>query len=150
MGYAEKSVRRRSGNGDGGASSIIKSSFIGFGVSVAVTVVLWFASAAAAYANPDPDSVTAVFGLFTVYIASLSAGFSAAKINKGNALVCGLFSGAVLTLFLFFVSLFFDESYSSGYSLPVSLLLRASMLLMSVFGAFIGSYRRAKPRRRRK
>ena len=150
MAYTESRAKRRVKNEGGtGALDTVKSSFMGCGAAIVVALLLWFVSAAVAYANADPDTFVGTFGLATSYISAIAAGFVSVRINKRNALVCGLMSGTAFALLLFLVSRFFDESYSSGYSLPISIALRASTLLMSVLGAFIGIHKKSKPRRRR-
>ncbi len=151
MGYAEKKGKRK-GRGEeyGKAVSVIRSSFIGLGVSLAFAVVLWFVASAVAYANNDPDSVAGGLGFAAIYISSMAAGFAAVRVNRQSALLCGLLSGGLLALMMFFVSIFFTPSYSSNYPFILSFGMRAAMVLFSVLGAFAGLHRTSRRKRGKK
>lgn len=148
MGYAEKKGKRKSrGEEYGKAVSVIRSSFIGLGVSLIFAVVLWFVASAVAYANKDPDAVAGGLGFAAIYISSMAAGFAAVRVNGHSALFCGLLSGGLLALLMFFVSIFFNSSYSSDYPFILALGMRGIMVLFSVFGAFAGLHRTSRKKR---
>lgn len=149
MGYAEKKGRKKLRSEDTPPLvSVFKSSLTGFIAALVSALVLWIAASAIAYANDDPDSVVGALGLGVIYISALIGGFVAVRHNKKDALLCGIVSGAMLSLFFFIISLFFEDS-SSSYSFLIELMLRGAMLLMSVFGAFAGLHRKDKRRKRR-
>ncbi len=145
-----KSAKKKNTPELSGASAVIRSSFIGAGFGAALSVVLLFVATLIAYANADPDSVTGALGLAASYIAALAAGFCAVRINRQNALICGALCGFLLALLSFFVSLFFDNSFSACYPLIASLGLRAATVLMSVLGAYAGLHRSTGKRRKKR
>ena len=148
MGYTEKKVRKK-GRGEDlpPLTAVFKSSLIGFGAAVVSALVLWVVASLIAYACDDPDSVVGALGLSVIYLSALIGGFVAVRYNKKDALICGMLSGAMLTLLFFVISLLFEDN--SSYSLLTELLLRGAMMLMSVFGAFAGLHRKDRRRKRR-
>ncbi len=137
MGYSKKVQKRKNrAEEDKGIISAVKSSFIGTGIALVVALLLCLSAAGAAYSGDDPNSLTGAFGLVSLYISAFVAGFAAVKINGSEALICGTFSGCLLSLVLVVISLFFGNEYSTGYSVPLMLVLRMAAVLMALLGAF--------------
>ena len=151
MGYSEKSGRKKRMREEHGELAwLVRSCFIGFGVSVAVAAGLWLAASVISYAQNDPDAFVGTLGFAAIYLAALVAGFVSVKINKERALACGALSGFLLALLFFVISLFFSGDYSSNYPFIVGVALRAAMILMSVLGAFAAVHHKKKRRVRGK
>ena len=108
--------------------------------SIAASLVCLFSS--------DSDRLTAPLATASGIIAHFVAGFICAK-KKKTALPTGIISGGCLALIFFIISLFFGESYSYGLGMALSLLIRISMVAVSVFAAMLGANTGEKRRRRR-
>ncbi len=126
--------------------NVAKSFLIVTGATLLLTVLL----SLALYATADPNRYIAPMSLSILFISSLLGGFVSVKQNKSSALLCGLVYGGMLLVLTLVVSLFFDNSYSSEYSLIMSIGLRGIAVALSILGAFIGSGRKKKPSFKRK
>lgn len=97
--------------------------------------------------SDDPDKLITPLAFVGSITAFLSAGFAASK-KKRAALPCGLMAGGMMTVIFFIVSLCLNDSLSLNLSLPVSILIRLSLILVSVLGALVGVNTRIKKKRR--
>lgn len=132
-----KSKASRSSTGKSGDCGIFKASLIGAGVGIGFAVILLLACSLAALCCADPDSLTAPLGFISALLVYFISGFTACKLKRA-ALPCGLLSGALVTVIFTAVSLALDSSFASDTPLPVSLLIRLSMLAVSLLGALLG------------
>ncbi len=148
MGHATQSRRKKVRSTEPTElSSIVKSSFIGFGAALIAALALWIVASVIAYSNNDPDSVAGAVGFAAIYLACLFGGFVSVRINRGKALLCGGLCGVLMAIVFWVTSRFFGEDHSAGYSFTVELLLRLAMIVMSLFGAFAALHQKKKRRR---
>lgn len=133
-----------------GAVSAMRSGAFATGAAVLLSVIFWLIAGGIAYANDDPDSIVGMLGIAVVSVTAFVSGIIAVKINGGSgALVCGVTNGVLYMVLLFLLSLFFDESFSSGYPFMLSLVMRCAVVFISVLGAFAGAHRTPRKRKRR-
>ncbi len=128
---------------------ILSCSLCGLGIAMAVGICLLFAMSAVIYSTNDPNRFVSPAALSVLYISSLFGGFSAAKLNRGSALLCGLLSSCMLLAILFLMSLFVEPTLATDRSLIASLGERGIAIGISVLGAAIGvSNKKKRPKRR--
>lgn len=133
-----------------GGFSMLKNSLIGASVALAVMLVLAVAFSWIAYTRKDPDTLLGVLSFAALYISALVGGIVSAKRMEQSALAVGVICGAIFSLALFLISLCFGDSYSSRYRWGVGTAIRASVILISIFGGFIGVHKRSIRKRKRK
>lgn len=106
-----------------------------------------------AYFSKDPTALLLPLGLVAAAISALIGGFTAVRIHRKSALLCGLCNGCTVMAIMLVLSLFF-RSATSAHTPLVSCLLHAGYLLLSVLGAFAALPRTSRvdtarrPRRR--
>ena len=99
--------------------------------------------------SSDPDKLTAPLSTAACILAHFVAGVVSAK-KKNAALPAGLASGGCLALIFWMISLCFGESYSYGMGVAVTVLIRLSMVAVSLFAALLGVNAGGRKRRRRR
>ena len=128
---------------------ILSCSLCGFGIAIAVGICLLLALSAVIYSTNDPNRFVSPASLSVLYISSLFGGFSAARLNRGSALLCGLLSSCMLLAILFLTSLFVEPSPAVDTSLVAAIGQRGIAVGISVLGAAIGvSNQKKRPKRR--
>ena len=128
---------------------ILSCSLCGFGIAIAVGICLLLALSAVIYSTNDPTRFVSPASLSVLYISSLFGGFSAARLNRGSALLCGLLSSCMLLAILFLTSLFVEPSPEVDTSLVAAIGQRGIAVGISVLGAAIGvSNQKKRPKRR--
>ena len=135
---------------EAGTIYIVKSSLLGAACSLLLMLVLAFAFSAISYSRDDPDALLGVLSFSALYISALMAGIISAKRTGKSALLSGALSGIMLVGALFLISLCFNDSYSSAYRWSTGMLIRASVIALSVLGGFIGAHKRNTRKRKRK
>jgi putative membrane protein (TIGR04086 family) len=133
---------------ESGALFIVRHSLIGGAFALLIMLILSLAFSGIAYTRDDPDALLGVFSYATLYISALAAGYISAKRTGQSALAVGALSGAVIVLVLLLISVCFGDSYSSGYAWSVKMAIRASVILVSVLGGYIGVHKRSYRKRR--
>ena len=118
-------------------TSLWVASAFGAGVGAICVCVLLFVFSLLCLLTHSGDKLTPFFSILILVISFLASGFAAAK-KRPAAIPVGLCSGAFLSLFLWFISLFINNSLSLGLSFPVELLIRISLVAISLIGALIG------------
>ena len=99
--------------------------------------------------SPDPDKLVAPCATISAILAHFAGGFFSSK-KKKAPLPCGLATGGILAFIFWIISMFFSESYSYSLSIVISLLIRLSMIAVSVTGALLGGNQTHKRNRRRR
>ena len=116
------------------------------GISLLTALFSLFVSSVALGFSEDPASFLLPVGLLCAAITALVGGFSAVKLHKKAALICGLSNGCAMLAILLAVSLFFCGA-ASGYSPWISCLLHLGYLLLCVLGAFAALPGRGTPKK---
>ncbi len=106
-------------------------------ITLAASLILMLGGSLIAYFTPDPNAIVHPISLACASLTALIGGFSAVRIHKRSALLCGLLNGSLATALMMLLSLFF-KNYASGYSAGISAVLHAAFILCSVAGAFLG------------
>ncbi|MBQ7968952.1 MAG: TIGR04086 family membrane protein [Clostridia bacterium] len=89
---------------------IIKNSVKGFLVSMALSVVLLMICGYICYTRQDPASLFKPLGIAVLYISAFAGGFAAARFNKTDGMLAGLFTGIMLMVFIIILSLFLRQN----------------------------------------
>ncbi len=113
------------------ARHILKS----IAVSLLTAILSLMVLSMAAYFTGDPATLLLPLGLVAAAITALVGGFTAVKLHKKNALLCGLANGSAMMAIMLLVSLFFKDG-ASAHSPLLSCLLHAAFLVLSILGAF--------------
>lgn len=146
---------RKSTNRPGSASEkgwngilgLVKSSTIGCGGGLLSALLLALIGAIVCICSADPHALILPVGLIALYLSALIGGWITIRHHKSSPLPCGALCGAMMLLLLVLASLFFDKGEDGGFSLGISLLLRALVPFFSILGARMGLKRRSVPRR---
>ncbi len=96
----------------------------------------------------NPDTLLSPLSFAVSGVSFIICGFIASRRARA-ILPSSLLSGAILTAFLWIVSLFLSDSDASGTSLVVSLLIRVVFVAVSLLGGMIGVNTGNKKRKRR-
>lgn len=99
--------------------------------------------------SSDPDKLTSPLATVSSILAHFTGGFFAAK-KKNAPLPCGLATGGILAFIFWITSLCFSASYSYSLNTVISLLIRISMVAVSLVGAILGGNQPHKRKRRRR
>lgn len=134
----------------GGLIKALQSSLFGVGIALGFSLILMFVSAFICYSSSDPDKLITPLSLCSLYLPALAGGFAAVKKNKGSALACGGLCGALIVIILFFASLFLGSKAQASLSFPISLLVRALVILTSAAGGFLGLKKSSALHRRKR
>ena len=118
-------------------TSILLASAFGAGVGAICVCALLFIFSLLCLLTHSGDTLVSFFSILILVISFLASGFSGAK-KRLAAIPVGLCSGAFLSLFLWIISLFINNSLSLGLSLPIELLIRLSLVAVSLVGALLG------------
>ena len=89
---------------------LIKNSVKGFLVSMALSVVLLMVCGYVCYTRQDPAALFKPLGVAVLYISAFAGGFAAARFNKADGMIVGLFTGIMLMGFVIILSLFIREN----------------------------------------
>ena len=136
-----------------GSNSFLKSTLgtllltlaVGGGTVLLASLILTF--------TPDPLSATLPTGLLCAAITAFAGGFFATRIYRLVPLGAGLINGILITALSLLFSLLFAKNancYATGYSAAVSALLHASVIGLSIGGAFWGARERIPNKKKRK
>lgn len=118
---------------------ILPCSLMGALVAVLTAVLLAFVLAAILYKTADPARYVTPTAFSALYVSALLGGFTATRLNKGSALLCGLAVGVLLVALAFVASLPVGNKLSSDYGITLSVALRAAVIGCALMGAFIGA-----------
>lgn len=110
-----------------------------------VGLILLLIATAVAYANPDPDALTTPLSLGVLGLTSVLGGLISARRGQARPLLCGLFSGLLLTLTLFALSLCIGGEGNGSMTLNLPPLaawgLHAAVVVLEMLGAKLGARR---------
>ena len=140
------SKKRRSGVSSYEQSGILGASAFGVFVGAVCAVALALIGTVICAFSASPDALYAPLGLFACIASYFCAGFAGAR-KKRAAVPVGALCGAILSVVFFIISLFLDKQLSSGTSLTVALLIRLSLIAVSILGALLGTNIGAKRKR---
>ncbi len=111
---------------------------VGAGATAAVALLLIFSTICTL--SSDPYKLITPLSICANAVSFFICGFCTARRCKG-ALPSGALSGVLLAICFWIASLFLDNSMTWGLSVTVELLLRASYVVVCIFGAIIGKAR---------
>lgn len=117
--------------------NLLSASAFGAGVGAICVCALLFIFSLLCLLTRSGDKLTSLFSILTLAVSFFACGFAGAK-KRPAAIPVGLCSGALLSLFLWLISLFINDSLSLGLSFPVELLIRISIVAVSLVGALLG------------
>ncbi len=117
--------------------NIFAASAFGAGVGAIFVCALLFIFSALCLLTRSGDKLSSLFSILTLVASFFACGFAAAK-KRPAAIPVGLCSGALLSIFLWIISLFINNSLSLGLSLSIELLIRLSLVAVSLVGALLG------------
>ncbi len=147
-------TKRSSHSSDTGTQSnfthIVISALFGMATGAICALVLTSVGAFICYSSKDPDALLSPTAFAVLYLSSMISGFAAVRKNHASALLCGGLSGTLMMLLFILCSLFFNESVSSSFKFPISLLLRVAMIAAAILGGYIGLGRKSSSHRPRK
>ncbi len=134
--------------GEGGISSLLLHSALGFLSSLLISLPLTLLGGVICAISSDPLSRIFPVSLVVLYLSSLFGGWMTRRIHRESALLSGLSSGILLTVFFLFLSLFFPDSGNLGFG--VTFLLRALILFFSILGSYLGAPHPKRHKKRRR
>ena len=150
MNHKRIEKRKRRDGAETGAISVFKNSFVGVVFAILMMLALALIFTAIAYTREDPDSLVGFFAVASTCVSSIFAGLISAKRTEKNALASGALSGVIFVLFLWILSLCFNDAHSSDYTNGARLLIRGGVVILSVLGALIGAHKRNTRKRKRR
>ena len=118
-------------------------------ISMGIALLCNLAATTIAYFTPDPVTLARPLGLAAAAITALLGGLITTRIHRHAALLCGLANGCAMITVLLLLS-FCVKPLASGYSLGVTLVLHIAYLVLSLVGAFLGTYRKPKSTAKRR
>lgn len=130
-------------------SGIIGASLFGICTGLIMSLVLAIFCSFICLFSKDPSKLMSPLSTASLAAVYLTSGFIAAK-KRPAAIPCGLLTGGGIAAIFWIVSLFFDDSYSSGISVPVQLLIRITFVAVSLLGALLGVNAKSKRKLRRR
>ena len=135
-------------------SSVIKSALFALPVTLVCGLLLVSLMAVLAVAQADPASMILPLSLSVVGLCNLIGGLITSRRCGHAPLWCGLVFGALFTLTTWVLSFLFGSRtgnpLSLGLSFPLSMLVRAAGIGLSLLGARLGMHRQGPPRHRRR
>lgn len=150
----KKYKRQREQKGDTSAGSLFLKSTLGtLLLSLAVGGGILLLSSFILTFVPDPLSLVLPAGLLSAALAAFMGGFFATRLYRLPFLSAGLINGILLTALSLLFSLLFTKNaacYATGYSASASAILHASVVGLSIVGAFVGTREKASVKRRKK
>ena len=150
MNVKKKNNRRTLSEGNENSfPELLKNSSIGAGIGLIAAVLFLFIGTGVCYVSNDPTALITPVGVAVLYLSAFIGGMIAKRLNKTSALFCGGICGCLLTVFFWFLTLFFNHTDSDIFSFPLSLVLRGLTILVSILGAVIGTGRKKVSKRRR-
>ena len=140
--------KKTSGEPSSGISNIIKGCGIGLLFSVGSALLLSFLSSLICLGRGDPASLTPYFSLISLGISAFIGGAVASKLCVGASILPSLITATAHMLLLFILSFILPSADSpSSISLPISIAIRALILLISAFGGYVGNLKPSAHRR---
>ena len=136
-----------SDKGWGNFSVMLKSGMIGTGGGLLSALILALIGAIVCISSADPHSLMIPISLIALYLSAMIGGWITVRLHKKAPLPCGTLCGAMMLFLLVLLSLFFDKKEGGGFSLGISLLLRALVPFFSILGARLGWKRSSRGRR---
>ena len=127
---------------------VLKSALFAIPFSFLCGLVLLSVLAGLAFTQPDPDSLTTPLSLVVLGLSAAMGGLICTRRCGHSALSCGLSFGLLFALCTWVLSLFIHEPSDMALSLPITLLLRASVVVLSCLGARMGVNRQHAPSHR--
>lgn len=117
---------------------LIPCSLTGVTVAVGAMLLLSLALSAVVYSTSDPSAYVTPVAFTVLYISALAGGFTASRLNRHSAVLCGVTVGMVLLVIMFVFSLAVKSSLGADYGVEGEIGLRAAVIVCSLMGAFIG------------
>ena len=145
---AHKKMRKRTHENGSDGFGLLRHALTGTAISAIAGAALLLISAGIAYSCDDPHSVTTPLALLSLYLSALIGGFSASRMHRSDALLCGTVSGGVLMLLYLLLSCFLSEGFETPLPLYLLLILRLMIVVCAILGGFLGLPRPKKRRRR--
>ena len=120
---------------------------IGFLVSVAICIIGSLLFSWIICKTDDPARYVTPVAFSALYVASFFGGFTAARMTKRSALLCGLCVGIMIVTITFVASFAVNDALTDNYDMISAIALRVAVLICSIFGAFLG-IKRKSPRKK--
>ena len=139
---SKKSVTRKTHPHNSG---LVSACVFGAGVGIAATVALLVFCSMICLFSRDPNKTIAPMAFISLVVVYFITGFSSAK-RKCAAIPCGVLSGGIITVIFFVISFFVEKNLSSGYSLIIELMIRLSLVVVSIIGALLGTNSKVRKR----
>ncbi len=133
--------RKKSKKRSASSLSLFPACFYGMGIGMVTSVILLIVFTAICTANSNPERLMTPLAMVTNVISYFICGFCASRRCKG-ALPVGAVSGVMLSAFFFLVSMFIGGDFGNLFSLPISLMIRLSLIAVCIFGAVLGANKR--------
>ena len=152
MGYSDNKKRRKKQASADGVSGVVNGTIWGAACGLIALPVLGIVFSFLALSFEDPEALTSYFAVAALYISAIAAGAVAALKQRENPLACGLFSGAVIMIFLWAASFLFPRDYSANIPAFYALGMRGLTVAASLAGAYACDHilKQKISRRRRK
>ena len=128
---------------------LLKHAAMGAGIALAVSAVLLLPATAICYGAADPNRFTSLAGILLTYLAALIGGLVSVRLHHGAPIPCGLLCGGLLAVFFLFLTVFWEPDSNGGLSVPLSLLMRTLIPVVSLLGARLGAKSKSTRRRSR-
>ena len=129
-------------------SKILISSLKGLAAAFVSAAALLLLFALASVKSSDPMKLLALFAYTAMYAGAFAGGFSAARLNGSDGLVCGALTGGLYAVIITTASLFIPGE--GGCGILCKLGIAISLSALSAFGGLVGLKRKASPEKRRK
>ena len=123
---------------------LFTSLLFSFALSALLSIVFLVVMALFSYKSDDPTALITPFSYASLALSALAFGFFSAKMSGRSMVACGLLSGSILSSLLLLFGVLSTDNYNFFVALPVI----ASIVVVSLFGSFLGSRQKSKRRYR--
>jgi len=123
---------------------LFTSVLFAFALSAFISIVFLALMALFSYKSNDPTGLITPFSYASLALSSLAFGFFTAKMSGRSMIACGMLSGGILSSLLLLFGVLSTDHYNFLVALPVI----ASIIVVSLFGSFLGSRQKSKHGRR--
>ncbi len=113
------------------SGKLLKNSLIGAAVGIAAAMLLLLLLGFIALKNDDPDSLISLTAHAARFMGAAAAGFTAARFNRENGLLCGAASGVFYSVVILLAATFSEGDFRF---LPSVLICLICIAVSSVFG----------------
>lgn len=127
---------------------VLKSALFALPFAALCGLALLSVMAALAMAQADPNAVITPFSLVVLGLCSIVGGFIGSRRCGHSHVLCGLLFGLLFSLLIWMLSLLFGDRTGNVLSMqlasPLSWLLRAAVVGLSLLGGVLGARRPAR------